>query len=187
MSSKSSFLQNVNMIWAIKHLAVDKGERSLFNATPRPDSSVGRAGDWKSPCRWFDSASGHHTNKPHFCGVDSPIIWRNYQIMITYVHCQKLVKRGLTNWKAKPLQCFESLPMNMIFSARVKKWHCVGNLSKNGILNNYKTFFSLNSICFHRLHLSPSKLRFNLVNNYLCCLCHRRTMLVSCCMDTNLT
>ena len=26
----------------------------------RPDSSVGRAGDWKSPCRWFDSASGHH-------------------------------------------------------------------------------------------------------------------------------
>ena len=24
-----------------------------------PDSSVGRAGDWKSPCRWFDSASGH--------------------------------------------------------------------------------------------------------------------------------
>ena len=25
-----------------------------------PDSSVGRAGDWKSPCPWFDSASGHH-------------------------------------------------------------------------------------------------------------------------------
>ena len=25
-----------------------------------PDSSVGRARDWKSLCPWFDSASGHH-------------------------------------------------------------------------------------------------------------------------------
>ena len=26
-----------------------------------PGSSVGRAEDWKSLCRWFDSAPGHHT------------------------------------------------------------------------------------------------------------------------------
>ena len=26
----------------------------------RLDSSVGRAGDWKSPCQWFDSTSSHH-------------------------------------------------------------------------------------------------------------------------------
>ena len=25
-----------------------------------PDSSVGRAEDWKSSCRWFDSGSGHY-------------------------------------------------------------------------------------------------------------------------------
>ena len=25
-----------------------------------PDSSVGRAKDWKSLCRWFDSTLGHH-------------------------------------------------------------------------------------------------------------------------------
>ena len=29
-------------------------------------SSVGRAGDWKSPCRWFDSDRRHH-----FCGFSS--------------------------------------------------------------------------------------------------------------------
>ena len=29
----------------------------------RPDSSVGRATDWKSVCRRFDSASGHHKNR----------------------------------------------------------------------------------------------------------------------------
>ena len=28
----------------------------------RPDSSVGRAKDWKSLCRWFDSGSGHLPN-----------------------------------------------------------------------------------------------------------------------------
>ena len=27
--------------------------------TKCPDSSVGRAEDWKSSCRWFDSGSGH--------------------------------------------------------------------------------------------------------------------------------
>ena len=27
--------------------------------TKCPDSSVGRAADWKSACRWFDSGSGH--------------------------------------------------------------------------------------------------------------------------------
>ena len=30
-------------------------------------SSVGRAGDWKSPCRWFDSVRKHH-----ICGCSSP-------------------------------------------------------------------------------------------------------------------
>ena len=34
----------------------------------RPDSSVGRAEDWKSSCRRFDSVSGHH-----ICGFNSVV------------------------------------------------------------------------------------------------------------------
>ena len=34
-----------------------KSLRNLFYI--RPDSSVGRAEDWKSSCHWFDSGSGH--------------------------------------------------------------------------------------------------------------------------------
>ena len=30
-----------------------------------PSSSVGRAADWKSACRWFDSAPRHHRNGTH--------------------------------------------------------------------------------------------------------------------------
>ena len=39
---------------------VDLPGQNPFNTPRCPDSSVGRAADWKSACRWFDSASGHH-------------------------------------------------------------------------------------------------------------------------------
>ena len=48
---------------AIFRHQVDTIQQFLFNTRPtlcRPDSSVGRAEDWKSSCRGFDSLSGHH-------------------------------------------------------------------------------------------------------------------------------
>ena len=43
----------------------DNRESCLIHLHCCPDSSVGRAGDWKSPCPWFDSASGHQFQKRH--------------------------------------------------------------------------------------------------------------------------
>ena len=39
---------------------VDEQSDIGFNTPRCPNSSVGRAGDWKSPCPWFDSEFGHH-------------------------------------------------------------------------------------------------------------------------------
>ena len=43
----------------------------------RPDSSVGRAEDWKSSCHWFDSGSGHGASKEALFYVKFNVFFSN--------------------------------------------------------------------------------------------------------------
>ena len=49
-----------------------------------PDSSVGRAEDWKSSCHWFDSGSGH------FAGVEIWVIYFKIHMQIDGVLAQSV-------------------------------------------------------------------------------------------------
>ena len=77
-----------------------------------PDSSVGRAMDWKSMCRWFDSGSGHFFNakkdtavmrsKPHphtavFYFQISILYEKTYGNIIKRI-IKRNVKRHKFNW-----------------------------------------------------------------------------------------
>ncbi len=43
----------------IIYISVVKVKYLIYCIILWSDSSVGRAGDWKSPCQWFDSTSDH--------------------------------------------------------------------------------------------------------------------------------
>ena len=51
----------------------------------RPDSSVGRATDWKSVCRWFNSTSGHRL-------IISDISILSYIILVLFEELNKFYK-----------------------------------------------------------------------------------------------
>ena len=80
-----------------------------------PDSSVGRAEDWKSSCRWFDSASGHHLkfNKYLLCGSGSVVEHRlakarvassNLVFRSIFLRCYSQVVRQRSATPLSPVQ-----------------------------------------------------------------------------------
>ena len=103
----SSVGQSIRLITGRSRVQVPEGPPfTQFNICPF--SSVGRAGDWKSPCLWFDSGSGHHKNRwflhqRFFRGVKRAlsrkcIFWlcRKYRIAIFPESRQK----HLTKWRS---------------------------------------------------------------------------------------
>ena len=59
----------------------------------RPDSSVGRATDWKSVCRWFNSTSGHHILVNNYSYLSSLFTFSPLPENIAK-HCQITLKMG---------------------------------------------------------------------------------------------
>ena len=60
----------------------------------RPDSSVGRATDWKSVCRWFNSTSGHHILINNYSYLSS--LFTIFPLPENIAkHCQYASKRGI--------------------------------------------------------------------------------------------
>ena len=49
-------------VWKLVGLITRRSQVQILFPLLCPDSSVGRAEDWKSSCRWFDSGRNHHYN-----------------------------------------------------------------------------------------------------------------------------
>ena len=68
----------------------------ILTCKKRPDSSVGRATDWKSVCRWFNSTSGHRL-------IISDISILSYIILVWFEELNKFYKVLQTEyWAINP-------------------------------------------------------------------------------------
>ncbi len=79
-----------------------------------PDSSVGRATDWKSVCRWFNSTSGHHILINNYSYLSS--LFTIFPLPENIAkHCQYASKRGIG-------LVFIAKLLPQIFFKSVSKW-----------------------------------------------------------------
>ena len=80
---KASIMTRGGAVWKLVGLITRRSEVQILPPLLCPDSSVGRAEDWKSSCRWFDSGSGHVLLQKTACSFWDIRILKNCRLFVS--------------------------------------------------------------------------------------------------------